>query len=52
MTDNPMRSPDASTVSQASRCGAKTRSGASCKSTARVCLPMKQAISPLPAAPI
>ena len=32
MTDNPVRLADASTVSQANRCGAKTRSGAPCKS--------------------
>jgi hypothetical protein len=32
LTDNPMRLSEAGTVSQASRCGARTRSGAPCKS--------------------
>jgi hypothetical protein len=32
MTDNPVRSVDNGTASQAGRCGAKTRSGAPCKS--------------------
>jgi hypothetical protein len=32
MTDNPMRPPETRQVSQAARCGAKTRSGAPCKS--------------------
>jgi hypothetical protein len=32
MTDNPVRLADKGTVSQAGRCGAKTRSGAPCKS--------------------
>jgi hypothetical protein len=32
MTDNPMRPTDTSAVSQPGRCGAKTRSGAPCKS--------------------
>ena len=32
MTDNPVRPADATAVSQANRCGAKTRSGAPCKS--------------------
>jgi hypothetical protein len=32
MTDNPMRLPETETLSQAARCGAKTRSGAPCKS--------------------
>jgi hypothetical protein len=32
MTDNPVRPTDTTPVSQASRCGAKTRSGAPCKS--------------------
>ena len=33
MTDNPMRPTDTTAVSQAGRCGAKTRSGAPCKSS-------------------
>jgi hypothetical protein len=33
MTDNPMRPTDTTAVSQATRCGAKTRSGAPCKSS-------------------
>jgi hypothetical protein len=32
MTDNPMRLTETGAVSQASRCGARTRSGAPCKS--------------------
>jgi hypothetical protein len=32
MTDNPVRSADNGTLSQPGRCGAKTRSGAPCKS--------------------
>jgi hypothetical protein len=32
LTDNPMRLTETAAVSQASRCGAKTRSGAPCKS--------------------
>jgi hypothetical protein len=32
MTDNPMRLAESEVVSQAHRCGAKTRSGAPCKS--------------------
>ncbi len=32
MTDNPMHLTETETVSQASRCGAQTRSGAPCKS--------------------
>jgi hypothetical protein len=32
MTDNPVRPTDTTAVSQANRCGAKTRSGAPCKS--------------------
>jgi hypothetical protein len=32
MTDNPMRLTEITTVSQANRCGARTRSGAPCKS--------------------
>jgi hypothetical protein len=32
MTDNPMHPPETETVSQVLRCGAKTRSGAPCKS--------------------
>ena len=32
MTDNPMHLPETETVSQVVRCGAKTRSGAPCKS--------------------
>jgi hypothetical protein len=32
MTDNPMRPTDTTALSQANRCGAKTRSGAPCKS--------------------
>jgi hypothetical protein len=32
MTDNPMHLPETETVSQFARCGAKTRSGAPCKS--------------------
>jgi hypothetical protein len=32
MTDNPMRLTETGVVSQASRCGARTRSGAPCKS--------------------
>ena len=32
MTDNPVRPTDTNAVSQATRCGAKTRSGAPCKS--------------------
>jgi hypothetical protein len=32
MTGNPMRPTDTTAVSQANRCGAKTRSGAPCKS--------------------
>jgi hypothetical protein len=32
MTDNPMRLTETGSVSQASRCGARTRSGSPCKS--------------------
>jgi hypothetical protein len=32
VTDNPMRLPETEIVSQVARCGAKTRSGAPCKS--------------------
>jgi hypothetical protein len=32
MTGNPMHPPEAETMSQAARCGAKTRSGTPCKS--------------------